>query len=218
MVTNSAGYLDLYGYRKRVNALYRDRDQALKRGESAESVLERFRRTKDQLFRSHSQSPIPEQERRSFAGLDYYPYNPAACVAAAVDTAVEQHDLLIATSGEGELPMSRVATLHFAIEGHQAELSLYWIDVYGGGLFLCFRDASAPAETYGGGRYLMDTVKGADALWLPERGGVRQVMLDFNYAYNPSCAYDYRWACPLAPPENRLPFPLRAGEKKPATE
>lgn len=88
--------------------------------------------------------------------------------------------------------MSRVATAHFAFEGQRARLLLYWIDVYGDGLFLCFRDASAPAETYGGGRYLVDTVKGADAIWSPERGGARRLMLDFNYAYNPSCSYDYR--------------------------
>ena len=103
---------------------------------------------------------------------------------------------------------------------------MYWIDVYGGGLFLPFRDATCPDESYGGGRYLFDTVKGNDFLRLDVSdaaaaagdqvsgylGGL--VILDFNYAYNPSCAYDERWVCPLAPNENRLPVPIRAGERK----
>jgi uncharacterized protein (DUF1684 family) len=108
--------------------------------------------------------------------------------------------------------MVRIARLSFTYEGAPAELSLYWIDVYGGGLFLPFRDTTAPHETYGGGRYLFDTVKGSDFLCSTGADGERRIVLDFNYAYNPSCAYDHRWACPLAPQENWLPFPIRAGE------
>src|SRR6185437_16744973 len=101
-------------------------------------------------------------------------------------------------------------------------LAVYWIDVYGGGLFLPFRDATSGGETYGAGRYLHDTVKGSDLLRLDESaitvsaasgytGG--RILLDFNYAYNPSCAYDPRWVCPLTPPENRLTVAIRAGER-----
>jgi uncharacterized protein (DUF1684 family) len=120
----------------------------------------------------------------------------------------------------------RAARLRFAMEGVALELAVYWIDVYGGGLFLPFRDATCPEESYGGGRYLFDTVKGSDFLRLdmsdaalgaghqaPGYAGGR-VIIDFNYAYNPSCAYDERWVCPLAPNENRLPVPIRAGERK----
>jgi uncharacterized protein (DUF1684 family) len=89
-------------------------------------------------------------------------------------------------------------------------LALYWLEAYGGGVFLPFRDETSGTETYGAGRYLLDTVKGAD---LGEEGG--RLVLDFNLAYNPSCAYDPRWACPLAPPENRLTIPIRAGERVP---
>ncbi len=110
--------------------------------------------------------------------------------------------------------MLRVATLHFTLQGQRAELTLFWIDVYGGGLFLPFRDATAPHETYGGGRYLFDTVKGSDFLWAPGDANRGRIVLDFNYAYNPSCAYDHRWACPLAPRENWLPFPIEAGERR----
>ncbi|HET8909624.1 MAG TPA: DUF1684 domain-containing protein, partial [Ktedonobacterales bacterium] len=93
----------------------------------------------------------------------------------------------------------------------------YWIDVYGGGLFLPFRDATSGSETYGAGRYLHDTVKGSELLRLddasfPGYAGGR-VLLDFNYAYNPSCAYDPRWVCPLTPTENRLKVAIRAGER-----
>jgi hypothetical protein len=87
---------------------------------------------------------------------------------------------------------------------------VYWIAVYGGGVFIPFRDATSGHESYGAGRYLLDTIKGAD---LGGRG--ERLMLDFNYAYNPSCAYDPRWSCPLAPPANWLPVPIRAGERAP---
>ena len=87
-------------------------------------------------------------------------------------------------------------------------LELYWIEGYGGGLFLSFRDATAGSETYGAGRYLLDTVKGAD---LGASGG--RLVLAFNFAYNPSCAYDPRWVCPLAPTANSLPLAITAGER-----
>ena len=111
-----------------------------------------------------------------------------------------------------------------AAEGAPLQLVVYWIDVYGGGLFLPFRDATCGHESYGGGRYLFDTVKGSDfvsrdagagdatnaAREMGYKGG--RILLDFNCAYNPSCAYDARWVCPLAPNENRLPVAIRAGE------
>ncbi len=125
----------------------------------------------------------------------------------------------------GHSPMfRRAARLTFTVAGQPAALLVYWIDVYGGGLFLPFRDETSGGETYGGGRYLFDTVKGSDFLRLDDRQNDGQndtagmgyaggrVLLDFNYAYNPSCAYDARWGCPLAPAENRLPQPIRAGE------
>ena len=91
------------------------------------------------------------------------------------------------------------------------ELELYWIDVYGGGLFLPFRDATSGSESYGAGRYLLDTIKGADL-----GGDAAGLVVDFNYAYHPSCAYDPRWSCPLAPVANRLAVPIRAGERLPS--
>jgi uncharacterized protein (DUF1684 family) len=111
------------------------------------------------------------------------------------------------------MTMTTVGRVHFTVEGEPVALSIYWLNVYGGGLFLPFQDATCAVESYGGGRYLFDTIKGSD--FLPVRGGSgwRRIVLDFNYAYNPSCAYNDRWVCPLAPLENRLRVPIRAGEK-----
>jgi hypothetical protein len=92
-------------------------------------------------------------------------------------------------------------------------LQVLWLTTYGGGLFLPFRDATNGDSTYGGGRYLLDTVKGADLGTAPGSGD--RLVLDANYAYHPSCAHDARWSCPLAPPENRLGFPVTAGELLP---
>ena len=102
----------------------------------------------------------------------------------------------------------RFGIVRFELAGRARELSLYWLDGYGGGVFLPFADATRGGETYGGGRYLLDTVKGAD---LGEADG--RLVLDFNFAYNPSCSYDPRWVCPLSPPENRLDTAVRAGER-----
>jgi len=108
------------------------------------------------------------------------------------------------------LRCTRVGHVQFSMGGRAASLAMYWLEGYGGGLWLPFSDATSGAETYGGGRYLYDTIKGAD---LGISGA--DIVLDFNFAYNPSCAYDERWSCPLSPPENRLPFAINAGERMP---
>jgi len=108
---------------------------------------------------------------------------------------------------------TRVGTVEFAVRGLPAALALYWFEGYGGGLWLPFGDASNGASTYGGGRYLYDTIKGADL-----GATATDFVLDFNFAYNPSCAYEDRWSCPLPPAENRLPFEVPAGERMPDPE
>lgn len=97
---------------------------------------------------------------------------------------------------------------------HEIRLPLMWLDAYGGGLFLPFRDGTNGAGTYGGGRYLLDQVKGADLGATPDG----RLVLDFNYAYHPSCAHDPRWTCPLAPPDAVIPEAVRAGEMLPGTD
>jgi uncharacterized protein (DUF1684 family) len=191
--------LDLADWRERTARLY------------LSSVdLAGFRAERDAMFASHPQSPIPEPDRRSFRGLRYFPANPDAVVVADLRPAGGQ--LRIDTGG----PDGIVTYRRVAVAGTSwGPLTVWWIDAYGGGLFVPFRDGTCGRETYGGGRYLTDTVKGTFGRGLTVLDGDR-CRLDFNYAYNPSCAYDDRWACPLAPRENWLDAPIRAGEMAPA--
>ena len=181
-------------------------------GEDAASVWKRFHRAKDDLFAHHSQSALDEEQRRKFQGLRYFPYNPALCVIADVDTNVEPAQLTVPMNADESMTMTTVGRLHFTVENQPVVLSFYWLNIYGGGLFLPFRDTTSPAESYGGGRYLFDTIKGSDFLHAPGTSGLERIVLDFNYAYNPSCAYNDKWVCPLAPLENRLSVAIRAGE------
>jgi uncharacterized protein (DUF1684 family) len=168
---------------------------------------ERWRAVRDALFGAHPQSPLAEPDRAAFRGLVLYGYAPELrCLGTLVD--VEHRRLEIATSGERRYAFTRFARVEFELAGAPFSLDAYWLDGYGGGLFLPFADATSGTETYGAGRYLLDTVKGAD-LGLEDG----RVVLDFNFAYNPSCSYDPRWVCPLAPPANRLPVAVRAGER-----
>jgi uncharacterized protein (DUF1684 family) len=217
-------WLDLYDWRARVAALYAERAAAWRRGDDPRTALGRFRAAKDALFAQHPQSPLDPVARAGFSALPYFAYDPTL----AVEADLIPEPAVVAGDGE-ELPASgphtmrfpRAGRARFTLGGQALELIVYWIDVYGGGLFLPFRDATCPAESYGGGRYLFDTVKGSDFLRLDAPAGANtmgyaggRILLDFNYAYNPSCAYDARWTCPLAPNENRLPVAIRAGERK----
>jgi hypothetical protein len=116
----------------------------------------------------------------------------------------------IGSSGDEAIAFERIARARFELLGEERVLELYWLVAYGGGLFVPFRDDTSGAETYDGGRYLLDTVKGSD---LGVEGG--RVVLDFNFAYNPSCSYDPRWVCPLSPPANRMAVRIEAGERMP---
>jgi uncharacterized protein len=191
--------LTLMDWKRRVFALYTE----VRAGEPQEA-WKRWRAVRDELFRSHPQSPLTE--RSSFTGLPYFDYDPSLRVLSEVEPATRERRE-IATSGEEPYSFTRFARARFDLDGERA-LDLYWLDGYGGGIFLSFADATSGRETYGACRYLLDTVKGAD---LGEVDG--RLVLDFNFAYNPSCAYDPRWVCPLAPPGNRLPVEVRAGER-----
>ncbi len=166
-----------------------------------------WRRTRDRLFSDHPQSPLVPEQQAGFGGLAHYAYDPAARVTAAVVPA-EPRVFDIETSTGPPYSFRRFATARFTLAGDDLELPLYWLEGYGGGVFLPFADATSGATTYGAGRYLLDTVKGADLGSVDGR-----LVLDFNFAYNPSCAYNPAWTCPLAPLESRLGVPIRAGER-----
>lgn len=179
----------------------------------ADSDLVAFREARDKLFATHTQSPIPADERPAFTGVRYFPENPDARATVTMRPPDATDELEIDSGGEdGVLRYRRVGIL----DTPWGDLTLFWLAAYGGGLFLPVRDGTASRDfdgprSYGAGRYLTDTVKGTFGRGVVIEASDR-VRLDFNYAYNPSCAYDDRWACPLAPPENRLAAPIRAGE------
>jgi uncharacterized protein (DUF1684 family) len=203
----STDRLELLDWKRRIFEIYAE----VRASSNGPDAWQRWRTVRDQMFAAHAQSPLPVAARSGFTGLPYFDYDATARVTArVVDTEPEHYD--IATSGEEEdsYGFTRFAVARFELSGEPLELELYWLDGYGGGLFLPFRDGTSGNETYGAGRYLLDTVKGAD---LGADGD--RLVLDFNFAYNPSCAYDPRWVCPLAPYPNRLRAPIPAGERSP---
>ena len=175
-----------------------------------EGAAKRFRAERDRLFVEHPESPIAADRRRDWRGVDWYAYDPAWRLTGSIDTAVKRETFEVPLATDGILRCTRIGQVRFTVGGHAAHLTVYGLEGYGGGIWLPFADATSGTHTYGGGRYLYDTIKGADL-----GAGEREMVLDFNYAYNPSCAYDGRWSCPLSPPENRLAFAVRAGERIP---
>jgi uncharacterized protein (DUF1684 family) len=203
--------LALASWRRTVAEIYAAVRQVPPAGQA--QAWEAFRAARTDLFKSHPQTPLTPDQQAHFSGLAYYPYDPAWRVRGIVDRSVDRETLSVDLPNEGILRYTRVARVDFRARGTEAALSLFWIEGYGGGLFLPFRDASNGHRTYGGGRYLYDTIKGADLGADAAHYGADRFLLDFNYAYNPSCAYNKQWVCPLAPAENWLPFPIEAGEK-----
>jgi len=191
----------LLDWRRRVAAMYADvRAEA---DADPRMTAAHFRTTRDRLFAEHPDSPIPRAAREAFEGLDYWPYATDLRFVLPVEPMAPAGVSATSISGE-TFALHRIGrvTLPFGA------LEVYWIDVYGGGIFVPFRDGTSGSETYGAGRYLLDTVKGADL-----GGDERGLVLDFNYAYHPSCTYDSTWSCPLAPRANWLADPIRAGER-----
>jgi uncharacterized protein len=201
--TEAQGYLDLVDWRRRVGDLFRI---------TGPDALIRLREGRDELFRTHPQSPIEAEERPAFRGLHYFDPDPDYRVGAQLE-AGDGSELVIDTGGEdGSVRYRRIGRLVFTLGGVDCGLTVLSLVQYAGGLFVPFRDLTSGHETYGGGRYLFDTAKDTDGLVLELTPGSSDVVIDFNYAYNASCAYSPRWACPLAPPENHLPVAVRAGE------
>lgn len=188
-------------YRRRVAEMY------LAEPTSGMAGWRAFRQARDRLFREHPQSALEPEERAKLDTLPFFDYAEQYRFAVTMVPVVDDEGLSIDTGGEdGVQHYRRVARLVTPL----GQLTVFWLTGYGGGLFLPFRDPTAGVETYGGGRYLVDTVKGTFGRGMVVDGDT--AVLDFNYAYNPSCAYNARYACPLAPPENWLSSPVRAGE------
>lgn len=196
---------ELWDWRRRVAGLY----DAVRRAEHPEAGWRLWRAERDRLFREHPQSPIEyrsKENRAEFAGLPLFDYDPALRFAVGL-RAVDGAAVTVSVGGDGAMRL-RPFAMTDGLAALGGELTLFWVEGYGGGVFLPFTDATSGRESYGGGRYLLDTIKGAD---LGEVEG--RTVLDFNFAYNPSCSYSDRYVCPLAPRENRLAARIAAGER-----
>jgi uncharacterized protein (DUF1684 family) len=194
--------LTLLDWRRRVAALY----AAARSARDPESGWRTWRDGRDELFADHPDSPLDASARASFRGLPFAAYDPALRFEATLETAGAQR-LELPTADDGVVPLDRIGTVAL---GDLGRVDVWWLGGYGGGVFLPLRDGSAGTTTYGGGRYLLDTVKGAD---LGSHGD--RVVVDLNFAYHPSCTYDPRWSCPLAPEGDRIAAPVAAGEQLP---
>jgi uncharacterized protein (DUF1684 family) len=192
------------------------------------AALHHWRTVREDLYRNHPQSPVPVADRATFRALhfDHDPrlrfevtVEPIAAMAAGASLAAkgpidfgggQAVGLPVSGAGSATMAFHRLGEVELPFAAGPRRLALFWMEGYAGGLFLPFRDATNDHETYGAGRYLLDGAKSADLGGDRARG---TLILDFNFAYQPSCAFDPQYACPLAPPSNRLDLPIRAGER-----
>ena len=195
--------LQLLDWRRRIAELY----ATVRADPDPEHGWRMWCATREELFLGHPKSPLPATSRDTPHKPAYYDYDAAYRVVATVAEGDASSVRVPASVGDG-YTLVRAGRAHLAIAGVSVVLQLLWLDDYAGGLLLTCRDATSGTETYGAGRYLLDTAKGADL-----GGAAGAIVVDFNFAYQPSCSYDPRWNCPLAPRENWLTFPIRAGER-----
>src|SRR3954451_8737779 len=176
-------------------------------------ALAHWRAVREQLYREHLQSPVPAAARASFEA-SHFEHDPALRFEVVVEPAPAPAPgalaLELPNSGADTLSFTRMGRIAVPFPAGERSLSVFWMAGYAGGIFIPFRDGTNGADTYAAGRYLVDAAKSADLGGDPARG---TLIVDFNFAYQPSCAFAPRWACPLAPPENRLDLPIRAGEQ-----
>jgi len=210
--------LGLADWRRRIADLYAEVRATV--ATDPEAAWQRWRDVREELFRTHSHSPVPATARGAFRAR-HWPYDPALRMRAALlDEADDPgHGVRLSTMPglTLQLPMSvgealdfrRIGWVELPFAAGSRRLAIYWMAGYAGGLFLPFRDTTNGDATYAAGRYLLDTAKSADLGAEPDG----RLILDFNFAFHPSCAFDPVWSCPLAPPENRLDIPIEAGER-----
>ena len=223
-----AATLTLADWRRTIGSLYADVRRLATTDPAA--ALDHWRATRERLYREHPQSPVPADRRADFRA-HHFDHDPALRFELAVEplggvstaagptpfggalnfgSGPDSLAIDLPVSAGGAMAFRRFGAVTIPLPGGSRRLELYWMEGYAGGLFLPFRDATNGTETYGAGRYLLDAAKSADL------GGDRAagtLVIDFNFAFQPSCAFDPKWACPLAPPSNRLDVPIRAGER-----
>jgi hypothetical protein len=206
--------LELADWRRRIAALYAEaRERA---ASDPRAAWERWRAVRESMYREHPQSPVPVRERAAFRAR-HWPYDPALRFEVEVELEAPPSPgesnggvAILPMSAGTALDFTRIGLVTIPFEAGPRSLGLFWMTGYAGGTFLPFRDATNGGETYGAGRYLLDGAKSAD---LGGELATGRLILDFNFAFQPSCAFDPTWACPLAPPENRLDLRVEAGER-----
>jgi uncharacterized protein (DUF1684 family) len=196
--------LEVADWRRRTFALY----AAVRANPNAASAHADWRAGRDELFATHPATPLMPEDLRDFSGLPISGYDPAWRFEASI-VATETRRLNVETGTDGVVPFDLLGTVTIDQVG---TLDVWRLASYGGGIFVPIKDALSRVSggTYGGGRYLLDTVKGAD---LGSGSTPQSLVLDFNFAYNPSCAYDPAWACPLAQAGNTVAVEVPVGER-----
>jgi uncharacterized protein len=163
------------------------------------SNLQSARTEKDRFFASHQQSPLTPAQKHTFKGLHYFPETAGLRLEVEVEVFTTQDTINIQTTSGHPQTYRRYGKFKFMVDGQPAELTIYSGQH---GFFLPFADTLAVSETYPAWRYLE-----------PQKISGEKFRVDFNQAYNPYCAYNEQWSCPITPVENRLKVAIRAGEK-----
>ena len=195
--------LSLVDWRRQVNEMY----AAVRDDPDHERAHARWRQARDRLFREHPQTPLMADDPLRETGLPYWPYDPAMRFEAVLLPVEPEEDRVFQAGDDGELLMKLIGRVELP-ETLGGSLDVWWLHQYGGGIFLPLRDGTAGDGSYGAGRYVLDTAKGS---WLG--GADDRIVLDLNFAYHPSCRYNPRWICPLAPPGNTITARIEAGER-----
>jgi uncharacterized protein len=199
---HSSGELELTSWRRMTSELY----AAVRADDDPQSGHTIWRRGRDEMFRSHPQSPLPPGDPLRTTGLPYWPYDPELRFEVPLLPAEREVSLSIPTT-DGVIAMARIGWVRLP-PPLDTVIDVWWLRQYAGGLFLPLRDGTAGQSSYGGGRYALDTAKGADLGMRDER-----LIIDLNFLYHPSCRYNDAWQCPLAPAGNTISAPVSAGER-----
>ena len=165
--------------------------------------LEAFRQAKDNFFRTGPGSPLTLEQMKNFRGLSYFSENPRLRFELPLEKYLNPERIQMQTSTGVVQDYLKVGQVKFQVNGEAAALQVYESVDHPGSYFILFVDATAPGESYGAGQYME-----------PEETHAGELMIDFNLAYNPYCAFNDRWSCPIPPPENRLRVRIEAGEEK----
>lgn len=195
--------LTLLDWRRRTFAIYKQ----VREESSPETAHAIWRAQRDELFRDHPSSPLAAEDPLRDSGLPYWPYDARWRYELKLEPTTSATRLSVKTSPEETTHLRQLGWVELPAPV-EATIDVWWFDQYGGGLFLPLRDGTAGKASYGGGRYLLDTAKGADLAAQGDR-----LIIDLNFLCHPSCRYDSSWLCPLAPPGNTITAAVEAGER-----